>query len=332
MDVLWNFEISITLFLQSLGDWLQYPMKAITSLGNEDFYILFLPAFYWCINSWVGLRILFVLMISGGINTSLKFLFHSPRPFWFDPSVKAFASETSFGLPSGHAQNAVPFWGTLAIHAKKKMVTILALVLILLIGLSRIYLGVHFLRDVLTGWLIGGLILWIYSKVEHKIAARIQNKSLPYQIGTIFLFSISIVVIGLISRAVSLNWVFPREWAQAALQKTGESPNPLDPSGLATLAGVTFGFLSGFAWRFRKFGEIKVEGPLTQRFMRYFVGIIGVVILYLGLHSIFPEEPLVLGFFLRFIRYALIGIWISAIAPALFVKLRLQKQEARKKI
>jgi len=57
--------------------------------------------------------------------------------------------------------------------------------------------------------------------------------------------------------------------------------------------------------------------------LRYFTGLIGVLILYVGLGSIFPETETLIAYILRYIRYALIGFWMSGFAPWLFVKIKL---------
>jgi membrane-associated phospholipid phosphatase len=325
MELLWQVEINLTLFFQSLGDWLVIPFKAFTFLGNEEFFILFMPAVYWCINSVVGVRMGIMLILSGELNTILKFFLHSPRPFWVDHNVKAFISETSFGLPSGHAQNAASIWGTLAISVRRKWLTIVCLIIICLIGLSRIYLGVHFLRDVLVGWIIGGLIVWIYFLIEKRMALWIGQKKLGIQMLYAFLFMLVLVLLGLLAQASKLNWQLPAEWVQTALANGGEKPDPFNIEGLITLAGVGFGFLSGYAWWIKKHGVLKIEGSILKRFLRYLVGIIGVAIFYVGLKMVLPEEPFYIGILLRFIRYGLIGVWVSAVAPWLFFKLKLDK-------
>ena len=177
MDTLMQFEILITLFFQHLGTWLTIPFTAITFLGNEEFYLLVLPALYWCIDAMLGFQVGVMLVLTNSINGILKIIFHSPRPFWVDSRVKAYTSETSFGLPSGHAQNAASIWGTLAVGLKKKWATIICVAAIILIGLSRIYLGVHFTRDVICGWLIGLALLLIYfcSEPGASVAAALDS-------------------------------------------------------------------------------------------------------------------------------------------------------------
>jgi membrane-associated phospholipid phosphatase len=72
--------------------------------------------------------------------------------------VKALVSEPSFGLPSGHAQNSVAIWGILAYSFKKNWLWSIAVILMFLIGVSRLVLGLHFPQDTLLGWMDG----WYY--------------------------------------------------------------------------------------------------------------------------------------------------------------------------
>ena len=81
MDNLWGFLVNVNLFLQSIGDWIIPPMHWVTFLGDEEFYLLVMPMVYWCIDSRLGIRMGMILMLSNSLGTSLKFLFHSPRPF-----------------------------------------------------------------------------------------------------------------------------------------------------------------------------------------------------------------------------------------------------------
>jgi membrane-associated phospholipid phosphatase len=182
MQSLFPIEINFTLFFQALGEWLTPIFKLITNLGNEEFYILIMPLLYWCINSVMGVRAAIMLILSGSIKDFLKIVIHTPRPYWVDTRVKALSSETSFGMPSGHSMDAASIWGILAFSQKRQWVRWIALLVILLIGLSRIYLGVHFLHDVLSGWLVGALLLWGYLAIENKVVKWITPKKLLTQI------------------------------------------------------------------------------------------------------------------------------------------------------
>ena len=164
MQTILDFGIRLIVALQGLGDWQTLPMKFFSFLGTEEFFMLILPILYWCVDSLLGIRVAIILMLSGGINGAIKLALHGPRPYWFSTSVKGLAAETSFGVPSNHAQSATVIWGILAAALRKWWAWLVAVLLIFLVGLSRLYLGVHFPQDVLLGWLIGGLFLWLTTR------------------------------------------------------------------------------------------------------------------------------------------------------------------------
>lgn len=325
MDFLMEIEILVNLFFQSLGEWLVPIASGISFLGTEEFYILLLPAIYWCIDAGIGFRIGVMLVTTSSINAYLKMLFHSPRPFWVDSKVKAFAQETSFGLPSGHSQNAASLWGLAAAKFTKRWLTIIGISAIILIGLSRLFLGVHFSRDVLSGWLIGGLLIILFFLLEKPISKWISNKTLGFQLITILFVAAVIIFLGHLTAATASDWQLPSEWIDQSLASSGIAPDPFSLEGTYTIAGVWFGFAAGYAWWLKKKGPMVVAGSIGARITRYFIGLAGLFALYLGLKIAFPESPEWLGLSLRFVRYALIGLWVSAIAPLLFKKLKLDK-------
>ena len=325
MELLTELEIPITLFLQSIGSWLEYPMQAFTFLGNELFFLLFMPAIYWSIDPKIGFRAGMMLIISGGVNSFFKFLFHSPRPFWVDERVTAYSSETSFGVSSGHSQNSAAIWGIVAASMKKKWATILVAILVFLIGVSRIYLGMHFLRDVLSGWLIGVLIVLVYMKLEKPLSRWLQNKKLGYQLLMCLLLSLLLIGLGVLGQTTSRAFTLPPEWIQTAVSSGAEAPDPYNIEGVITIAGVALGFTAGYAWYRSRFGVYTIKCSTGKRLVRYLIGLAGIVILYFGLKLVLPEEPIALGILLRYLRYALIGFWVTALAPLIFRALDLDR-------
>lgn len=108
----------------------------------------------------------FGIVLAGlGTNSLIKLVIQRPRP---DTTYAAAIKWKSFSLPSGHAYDAVAFYGLLAYLAYKYLpqpwggiVAALLVVLAILIGISRVYLGAHYPTDVLVGWAFGGLVLWL---------------------------------------------------------------------------------------------------------------------------------------------------------------------------
>jgi membrane-associated phospholipid phosphatase len=323
MEGLVNFEILFTTLVQNFGTWLETPMRAFTFLGSEIFFLLVMPALYWSIDPKIGFRAGMMLVISGGLNTALKMFIHTPRPYWVDGSVKAFSSETSFGLPSGHSQNSAAIWGMVAQTMRKRSAIIIAAIVVFFIGFSRIYLGVHFLHDVLTGWLIGILLILLYVKLEKPVGNYIQTKSLCFQLLAALMFSMLLILLGTLGQSIENNWKMPIEWINNAVSAGADAPDPFNLEGMITIAGVAFGFLVGFAlWRFL-YDTYEINCSPMKRLLRYLVGLVGIFILYFGLKLLLPEEPLMIGIVIRYARYALIGFWVTFLAPWLFRRLHL---------
>ena len=114
METILNIGITWNIFFQNLGSWLKTPMEAFSFFGSEYFFLILLPALYWCLEASIGLRVGIILLLSTSVNDALKMALHGPRPYWISTDVIGYASETSFGVPSGHAQIAVGVWGMLA--------------------------------------------------------------------------------------------------------------------------------------------------------------------------------------------------------------------------
>ena len=110
-------------------------------------------------------------LVALGGNTILKHVIHRSRPDTMYVDNMRFHS---FSFPSGHAFGSMVFYGLIAYlalqHLPKPWNVIVAVVLaiaIVLVGVSRVYLGAHFPSDVMAGWLLGALSLVIIIKVFH---------------------------------------------------------------------------------------------------------------------------------------------------------------------
>ena len=324
MALINSFEIVVNQFMQSLGEWLKWPMMAITALGYEEFFILLLPTIYWCVDQLIGLRVGMVLLLGNMFNTFFKFLLHNPRPFWISDKVKALSHETSFGMPSGHAQIAASVWGWLAVEVKKRWFSIVSLVIIFLIGLSRIYLGVHFLTDVLLGWLLGGLLVWAFSAWWKPVGDWLGKRSLTGKLLLALASTVVMLLLILGARWLGRGWVMDPDWVERA----GEvAPYSLD--GALTLSGTWFGMMSGYVLLIATKGHFKAGEGGWKRLVRFVVGLVGILALYLGLGQVFPRNADLLSYLLRFVRYTLIGLWVAWLGPLVFEKLKLLDFETK---
>lgn len=327
MDAFWNNGIAMVVWFQGLGGWLVLPMKFFSFLGTETFFLLLVPLLYWSVDAGLGLRLGCMVMFTGAVNGILKLSFHAPRPYWFSPQVKAYLAETSFGVPSAHAQTAAGLFGLAAGLLKRRWGWLLAFLLIIMIGLSRIYLGVHFPFDVLAGWAIGAFILWGFIHWWDGLAVWVKQKSLGQQIGLAFALSIIFLVLGSIAFGSLRGWVLPPAWFEnARISGADVMPAPVTLDSTITPAALLFGVLAGVAWMNSR-GGFSAKGSLAHRLLRLLPGLAGIMVIYLGLKVIFPGGDSLLAYILRYLRYGLVGLWLSAGAPWVFYKLNLAGQE-----
>jgi membrane-associated phospholipid phosphatase len=322
MDSIWIFEINIIQFLQSIGAWFETIMGFITLLGDEEFYLLVMPLLYWCINATLGFRIGAMLVISSSVANAFKIAFHTPRPYWLKldaKGVEALSTETSFGFPSGHSTNAAGIWGLFAASVRQRWFSILMILIIFLIGLSRIVLGVHFISDVLGGWLLGAILLILFIKLEEPIKRWVSSLDLKQKIFVSAFSSLLLLLPTLIAQRFLYGWTVPAEW----IKNTGYELDPFLSLSTYKVAGTWLGFAIGFSWLHHKIGGYVADGTLVQRVIRYLIGLVGVMLFWYGLNYVFPDSTDQLGLSLRYLRYALVGLWISALAPLIFIRLGL---------
>jgi len=324
MDTLIENGIDWIIAIQSLGSWLELPMMFFTYLGNENFFFLVLPLLYWSVDAGLGLRVAFILATSNYLNSIIKLLFAAPRPFWVSAQVERFLHEDTFGIPSGHAQNAAAFIGISAAWINRSWAWVAALLLAFFIGISRLYLGLHFAQDVLVGWVLGYGLLFLFMSFWDPVAAWLRTKTLVQQIALALLVALIMIIIGILATARLDGYVFPAQWADNAL-RAGPLPDPVSIEGTFTSSGSFFGLAAGAAWIASR-GAFKTEGPIEKRALRYVIGLIGIAILWFWLGKVFPDGETVVPLILRFVRYSLVGFWVTAGAPWLFFHFNLVRQ------
>jgi hypothetical protein len=254
-----------------------------------------MPLIYWCIDRRMGARLLVLFLISAYINAIAKAVVGQPRPFQYDPRVQPLVHATGGGLPSGHTQGTVVLWGYLVSQHRSRILLIIAGFLMIAVPISRLYLGVHFPTDLLGGYLLGAILLVLYLRFVLKVEAWLVAKGVIWQ-------TAAAVILPII-----LFWASP-QGSRYAL----------------SACGALLGFLPGIVLE-RRWIRFRSDGSFLKRSVRFIVGLVVLLGIWLGLRFAFSElEPMSL---LRVVRYACVGLWGALGAPWLFVRLRLADTE-----
>ena len=326
MQSIWDLGIQLIIAFQSLGSWLEAPMRAFSLLGQQEFYLLVAPTIYWCYDSQAGLKVGLYLMLSIGTNSVFKLAFLHPRPYWYSNKVIAYWSETSFGLPSGHAMNSVVLFGALSREIRKNWAYWTAGIVAFLVGISRIYLAAHFPTDVLGGWLLGILLLWVVTVLEKPAAAWLKGRAFWQQALAAFGVSLLIILPSALVASFSAGWEMPLIWQANIIKTTGflfPLKAPLSIESVFTAGGAFFGLALGALWMARRGGFNARSRDIKVIAARFVIGVVIVLALYMGLGVFQPDVENLVSYLIRYGRYALIGVWISAGAPLVFKLLKI---------
>jgi membrane-associated phospholipid phosphatase len=288
----WGVQL-ILLIQQDRSALLDEFFRAITTLGGMG-HVFIVPFVIWCLGYRAGSRMLITLLLSVFVNFALKDLFAQPRPFELEPRIGP-DREFGYGVPSGHAQHTLLEWGLIAAWVRRRWFTVLAVLLFVLIGFSRVYLGVHFPTDVLVGWALGGTLLWLHLRCADGIAARLEAAGFGAQIA---------LAAGVSGLFVAFYLLLPR------------TPYVVGAGGLF------FGAAAGIA-ACRRWLRAPEGGALWQRALRYVLGI-AILLTWLGQSGKWvPGQHDLAWFAIMYVNNAVGGLWLTFGAPALFQAARL---------
>jgi membrane-associated phospholipid phosphatase len=268
----------------------------MTQFGSELIFIGILLILYWAVNKEEAVLATYVLVAAIITNYWLKYFIAKERPpvgNWYPGSA---GDATNYSTPSGHSQFSATLYGWFAIKSKKWWITLIAIVLIVLVGVSRIYLGVHFLEDVLLGWGLGILTVIAFYYLEKPARTYLSRYNQEH-----LLFGL--VIIGLLMAVVAS--LLP------------EPPN----DNFGAIGGLTMGIALGLALerRFVNFAVTPAKGQKWRLVLRVVLGLILVIAVMLGLEPFFPTENI----WLRVIRYILTALSGVFVWPAIFKKINL---------
>lgn len=316
MDAILQFGLDATRWMQSTMPQLESFFQFISTLGLEEFYLALLPLLYWSVHKELGRALAYVFLFGNVLNVMIKQSFRQPRPFWLDPSLEKFA-DSGYGVPSGHVQFTTTIYLFIAAWVRRRWLWLLAFALIIVMAVSRVYLGSHFVHDVIAGFLLGLLVLAGYLIWQRRYMERFGKRILGQRLLAAVLVPVGLTAVYLIIRLIIGEPNTNVAWAAYIPVAELESLEGV-VTAVASLLGAGIGLVLE-----RSRVRFLVAGPIWQRAVRYLLGIVVAGAIWAGLGQLFPDDPLWLALPLRLLRYALLTLWVTYYAPWTFVKLRL---------
>lgn len=289
-----SFEIEIIKSIQSISNsFLDILAKFFTVFGESYIIIIVVAFIYFVIDKKIGERLCFILFASTCVNNSIKGLVKAPRPYQVNNSIsgKKVDTATGFSFPSGHTQQASSLYFSIAINFKKKIIYFIALLIILLVAFTRLYLGVHFLRDVLVGFVIGISLSYLLNYLYIKIQDNSKLRILVY----------------LILLALFLPFIF------IFYKKDYEALRVYRDFYIsyALLVGGTVSFFIE-----HKYINFNFNKPLKIKLLRFGIAVIFLALTYFVLKLIFPKTSIFFDMF----RYFLVVFMSLCLYPLTFKK------------
>ncbi len=292
-----SIPLDIIIWLQSFQDVAVFNalMNFVSLLGEEYFYIVVLGMIYWVVSKRFGEYLGITLGTSITLNNTLKEIFNLPRPFQEYPNqVDNLREYTATGsaFPSGHVQGSSSLFFAIYFYLKKRMFLIAAIIITVLMMISRMYLGVHYIQDVIFGAFIGVSVACAnyYFFKRFKDNDRLLHR---YYLILILLFLPGFILI-------QGNDFF---------------------KGYGILVGLVFGIMLE-----KRFVSFSLIIPWAKRIIRLVLGLVlmaGTLIIVKEIFGVFnATEGGFIYNLLDFIRYFLVAFVGFGLYPMLFTKLK----------
>ncbi len=274
-------------FENAFFDWF---FDAVSWFGEEYFYIVVLGLIYWAINKRFGAFVAMALATGIAFNNVLKDIIAADRPFVTHGedviTNKRPGTATGMSFPSGHVQNSGTFFFAIALYLKQRVWLVVAIVMTVLMMISRMYLGVHYFEDVL----VGAILAIITAVVLHALYARFAQDE-----KTLMRFYVVLALIFLPFFFILQGNDFFRGY------------------------GILVGLVVSLAFE-RRYVGFTHDVALWQKALRVVVGLLLMVIVLTGVGAAFRpiDNPVFVVNVLGFIRYFLVAFIGFGIYPMAF--------------
>lgn len=303
-----EIQISILRFFESLHcPALTAVFKVITMMGVDIPLVAILFFIYWNINKKKGFAACMNMLGAVTAMNVMKAIVRFPRPWTVIEGLDSIQENaTGYSFPSGHTTCAASSYGAIAYTFKKKWLSIICAILIALIGISRLYLCVHWPLDIVGGLLIGCGSTFLF--VSAFMNAFDKKEEAFQSIRWIAL------ICGIVGAVLSIL---------VTLQMVDEDAF----SDLSKNLTLVSGGLVGYIMERKRTDFIDEEGQWGKKILRYVIGMVGILFFFVVLKTILVKTGLY-NCTTACLRYFLSGVWACGVFPILGVKWGLFKTEA----
>lgn len=300
-------DIAFLFFVQKIrlalgGVWDTF-MLDVSRLGEGLLTFLLMAGIYWCIDKRCGQLMGWNVSLGCLMNQWLKRVFHIERPWVRDsrlqPVEAALEGAGGYSFPSGHSSRATANWGVLGYswwkYTKEKGAKVLSGIawgVVILVMISRNYLGVHTPQDVLAAFVMGVILIILLDKMLVWVEAGKNRDILVTGLGCIVCFL------------------------------------PMLRYGCLSNAGTSFGFMIGWMIE-RRFVRFRVEAERSVRLLRFAVGavlLLGLFTVCTAVLGLFMP-----GRYASFFANFMLAFFVMCIYPFFFSRLEGDKPYAWKK-
>ncbi len=287
-----TYELNFLKLLESIrSDFLNGLFEAITMLGEETLLIVLMAVVYFMYDKNLAKRMFFITAMSLSLNCIVKNFVKRPRPFTRGISCVREGTATGYSFPSGHSQTFATWSNGFSFYLKNKKLLWITVILSILVGFSRMYLGAHYPSDVIAGLLFG----LIFAYFGNKLYDKVQNKHLLY---TAFLLILTPFIILFMIK-----------------------PDPMFED-FFKLFGMQAGFTLAVIFE-EKVVNLEKSSTNWKNILRIVICVVLALVIKEVLKALFVTDILRLSLLLDAVRYFVLVFLILGICPWVFKKIKI---------
>ncbi len=316
-------------FIQSFSHpFLDLYFGIVTTLGNTLPIIILIVLLYYTVNKDFVKKLAYTIVFSAHMYNVMKIFFHNPRPFVFNKSkyqvttnigIETVWGASGYSFPSGHSQTQGALWGFVLSKYRSIPILVIGILLVISIPISRSYLGVHWVSDIIFGLLFGFIISLVFVLGDQRYGEQLGRLKDSQRIIIGLVASFGLFCIGIVT--FILGSFFPFNQAISF-----SDPLVWENTNLGTYPGILAGLVVGLTLE-ERYIDFPIKKEKSRMILRATLGLISVLILYLiskVIEGLFEEIQKTIVWIItvvNFLSFFILAFTLTFIIPCLFVKI-----------